>query len=370
MTQLNQKTLDQMDKQLHDLYSQEQLPGISAVITYRQAPIWSNNYGFSDLDARRAADSDTIYHLGSVTKIFTAVTLMQLRDANRLQLQDPLAMYLPEVKGSALSGITLQQLVSHTTGLPPMPPLPALMQAMQEFPPRRETLEKMVFPSIEEIIASLPQVEFMFTPGTQVSYSNLGVALLAEALKRAAGQKYTDHVTNHILLPLGMTHSGFSETVRNAANIATCYLPFSDPPEAAPFATKLINAFTPTGGLWSSGNDMSHFLAFLTGGKTAVLSPQSLREMVSMILPLQTPHNTEAATMDGVGIGWFLTSSQQHLLAEHAGADPSTAAYVGWLPDVDLALFMATNTGKNPTAVAVKAKALLEMVGSSLEREY
>lgn len=96
----------------------------------------------------------------------------------------------------------------------------------------------------------------------------------------------------------------------------------------------------------------------------------SLREMVQVIQPVQTPHDTEAAPTDRVGIGWFLTSSQHHLLAEHVGADPSTAAYVGWLPDVDRAIFMATNTGKNPTAVAVTAKALLEMVGSSLEGEY
>jgi CubicO group peptidase (beta-lactamase class C family) len=367
MTQLNKNALDRMDERMQELYSQEQLPGISAVVTYRQEPIWSNHHGFADLDARRTAVSGTVYHLASVTKIFTAVALMQLRDANRLQLQDPLAKYLPEVRDTGLSDLTLQQLVSHTAGLPPMPPLPALMQAMQAFPPRRETLEKMVFPSMAEVIASLPQVEFMFAPGTQVSYSNLGVTLLAEALARAAGQKYTDYVTNQILLPLGMAHSGFSEAIRGAAKTATCYLPFSEPPEAAPFATKLLNAFTPTGGLWSSCHDMSHFLSLLTGGNAAVLSPQSLREMVQVILPLQSPHNTEAATTDGVGIGWFLTSSQHRLLAEHAGADPSTAAYVGWLPDVDLAIFMATNTGKNPTAVAVTAKALLALVLASLE---
>lgn len=374
MTQLNKKSLDQMDQQLHEVYSQEQLPSISAVVTYRQEPIWFQNYGFADLDTKRAADSDTVYHLGSVTKVFTAIMLMQLRDANLLQLQDSLAKYLPEIKQTALPAITLQQLVSHTSGLPLMPPLESLTQAMQTFPPSLETLEKMTFPPLEEIIDTLPQVELLFTPGTQVTYSNLGVALLAKALERVAGQKYTDYVNDYILLPLGMIHSGFSETIRHAANTATCYLPFSDPPQVAPFATKLIKAFTPTGALWSSSNDMSHLLSYLTGRKeadsTTILSSHSLREMVQVILPLQTSRFTEAKTKGGVGIGWFLSSSQQMMLAEHGGADPSTTAYVAWMPSLDLAIFIATNTGKNPAAVAVTAIALLELILPSIEGDH
>jgi serine-type D-Ala-D-Ala carboxypeptidase/endopeptidase len=254
-----------------------------------------------------------------------------------------------------------------------MPPLEALAQAMQEFPPSRATLEKISFPSAEEIINTLPQVELMFTPGTQVSYSNLGIALLARALERVVGLEYTDYVHERILLPLSMTHSGFSETIRHATNTATCYLPFSDPPQTAPFATKLIEGFTPTGALWSSANDMSRFLVYLTSQRAAssiLLSPSSLREMVQVILPVQTSRYTEAATDGGVGIGWFLSGNRNQLLAEHGGADPSTAAYIAWMPSRNLAVFIATNMGKNPTAVAVTAVALLESVLPSIEGEY
>ena len=366
MAILNRETLNLMKKNLPEVFMHDQLPGVSALITYRQETIWSGSEGFAELDLKTPADINTIYHLGSVTKIFTAIMLMQLRDTGELHLDDPLGIYIPEIKKLTHLPITLRQLVSHTSGLPLMPPIEALSNAMQEFPPSMETMKKMTFPSIEEIIDTLPRVELLSPPGMQVSYSNLGIALLAHAMERITGQKYESYIEKYILHPLDMKHSGFSPTIRHSEQRAVCYLPFSSPPQVAPYETKMIAGFSPTGALWSSCNDMSRFLAFLTNPQkldsSYPISSSSLEEMVQTIAPLETSRYTQTDVVGGVGIGWFLSHVGTHLLAEHGGADPSTSAYVAWTPKLNLAIFIATNTGKNPTGIATTAVSLLEKI--------
>ena len=168
MANLSSDTLDLIDNSFNEVYVREQLPGITAVISHRQETIWARSYGFADLNSKKVADLDTIYHLGSVTKIFTAMMLMKLRDVGKLQLNDPLSKYLPEINKVTHLPITLKQLASHRSGLPLMPPVKELSQAMQEFPPSIETLKNMKFPPTEAILDSLSQVQLLFSPGTQI----------------------------------------------------------------------------------------------------------------------------------------------------------------------------------------------------------
>ena len=127
-------------------YESEQLPAVSAVVVRGGEVIWQDSYGYADLETQRKADADTLYHVGSVTKIFTATMLIQLCERGQLALNDTVDRYLPEL--TAYPPITPQQLVSHTSGLPMMPPLPELVSIMQEFPPVVENLRKIQFPSI------------------------------------------------------------------------------------------------------------------------------------------------------------------------------------------------------------------------------
>ncbi len=360
------KTAALLDEALQEIYTREDLPGFTALVCRRGETVRSQSYGYADLETGRPAGDRTIYHLGSVTKVFTAIMLMQLREDGRLDLDDPLAKFLPGARKGAWPAVTLRRLASHTAGLPMMPPLESLTEAMQEFPPRLETLESMTFPSMEAILASLPQVGFESNPGERVSYSNLGVALLAHALELAAGQEYALYVENRILAPLGMQQSGFSEKILGHPQAAVCYLPFFSPPAAAPAATKRIGGFTPTGGLWSSAEDMGLLLGFLTGSEDRdgprVLSGLSLEAMVSRVAALDASRYTGVEAGAGVGIGWFLSQIRGQALAEHGGADPSASAYLGWMPARRLGVFAAANSGQNPPAIAEAGAALLEIM--------
>ena len=365
MTPLDDDTLSAMDALLEDMRLADDLPGISAIIVQAGQPLWRCNSGFADLETELPASSHTLYGIGSVTKLFTAFMLMQLRDAGQLGLEDQLSDHLPEIAELDFPPITLKHLASHTSGLPIMPPMDKLAEVMAEFPPDMEKLRTVAFPTIEEILDTLPRVELLFEPGSAVEYSNLGVALLAHAMERHTDQAYTTHMQENLLRPLGMMHSGFSESVMGTSAAATCYLPFSTPPQPTPPAMKMIAGFTPTGAMWSSVDDMQEFLSFLTdsdaGARTSVLSRKSLLEMLEVVAPLSASRYVETGGAAGVGIGWFLSEIQGHRLAEHGGADPSTAAYVAWVPALDLAGFIATNSGKNPGGVAETLYALLDL---------
>ena len=134
MTFLSIEYLEAIDTLLHQVYLDEQLPGISTTASHRQEVVWARSYGFPDLDRKETADSETVYHLGLVTKIFTALMLMRLRDAGKLRLEDPTDKYLPEVRVTGHPPITLKQLASHTSGLPMTPRLKRYRKQCKNFP--------------------------------------------------------------------------------------------------------------------------------------------------------------------------------------------------------------------------------------------
>ncbi|MEZ4864266.1 MAG: serine hydrolase domain-containing protein [Caldilineaceae bacterium] len=359
-----------LNESLQNVYHQEGLPSLSALLVKDDKILWHGTVGYADLEQKRRADDQTIYGIGSITKVFTALMLLQLWDAHKLALDEPVARYLPELKQLPTgAAITFRQLASHTAGLPIMPPLPELAEVMQEFPPTIESLRQMRFPTGQQVLALLPLVTPLSAPGAQVAYSNLGVALLTYALERIAGQPYVAYVMEHILQPLGMVHSGFAAETLPAVHLATCYLPFTTPPVAAPTQMKDIQGFVATGALNASGGDMARFLIGLfANAQSTILSSRSRHAMIQPVAHLSASRYTNRPTPGGVGIGWFLSSYRNHVILEHGGADPSTAAYLAYVPNLGLGVFAATNTG-NPTAVATMAADFLELIITHLETD-
>lgn len=349
---------------LQQLLVQEQFPSLAAAVV-KGNEVESCALGMIDVDRAEPATAVSLYHLGSVTKIFTAVYLMQLRDEGIVVLDDAVNDYLPELNKTSLPRMTLRQLVSHRAGLPTMPPLPTLTEMMETIPPALEDLATASFPTSQQIIASLRAVEPIGKPGTRVSYSNLGIALLAEALRRASGEAYRDAIQRRILKPLGMRSGVLLGDGTSQPTLATCYLPFFEPPIPAPEAMQRSGGFEPAGGLWASAADMVQFMLFLTGNSSAtLLARKSLLEMTKLIAEQPSPRDTELGdqtAVSGTGIGWFLTAIDGERVAEHGGADPATAVHLAWMPQKNIATFTATNSGHNPAAVAALSHALLKM---------
>ena len=163
--------------------------------------VWTKSYGDADMERKLPADADTIYRIGSITKMFTALMLEQLVDAGKVHLSDPAEKYLPAVKlvpGATPDAppITLMQLATHTSGLGREPDHTA-KYVQGPVADWGEDAER----------GAAWKTHYIADPGASFSYSNIGYAVLGAALSRAAGEPYIEYVPRHIFAPLGMTHS-------------------------------------------------------------------------------------------------------------------------------------------------------------------
>jgi CubicO group peptidase (beta-lactamase class C family) len=160
--------------------------------------------GHQDEKARRPVDRDTIYHWASITKTFTGIAIMQLRDRGLLALDDPVVKYVPEVRQihnrfGDISQITIRRLMSHSAGLRAGTWPWGGDQPWHPFEPT----------GWSQLVAMFPYTEVLSEPGTQYRYSNPGVVLLGRTIETLSGDDYEMYVTKNILMPLGMHRSFF-----------------------------------------------------------------------------------------------------------------------------------------------------------------
>jgi len=180
LAQALQPALLRLEEILHAQWKGQQA-GLSVAVISDQDLLWAKGLGYADYARQIPATPQTIYRIASITKLFTATMLMQLRDAGQVQLDDPLTRYLPP-SFTIISPFpdakapTLRQVVSHTAGLPREAPF--------------DYEEAVPIPSIEVILDEIREIELLVPPMTEWRYSNLGVALLGHALERIAHQPY------------------------------------------------------------------------------------------------------------------------------------------------------------------------------------
>ncbi len=232
---------------------------------------WSEAYGYADMENSIPATTDTIYRIGSVTKRFTALMLLQLVENGKVHLSDPVEKYLPEVnkvKGRfpGAPPITLIQLATHTSGLAREP----------------ENLRKYVVGPVADwekiLLSAMDDTKYEFEPGTRFSYSNVGYAILGVALSRAAGEPYAQYVQEHIFKPLGMTDTTFEPKEQTRVRIAKGYM-FRDGQvdwKAAEEEFQGRGYKVPNGAVFSTATDLAKLLAFeIGGGRAGILKPET-----------------------------------------------------------------------------------------------
>ncbi len=235
--------------------------------------------GFQDLSAKRPVDEDTIYHWASITKTFTGVAIMQLRDRGLLSLDDPAVKYVPELREvhnpyGDISQVTIRQLMSHSAGFRgPTWPWGG-DEPWHPFEPTRWS----------QVVAMFPYTQLLFKPGTQYSYSNPGVVFLGRIIELLSGDDYEVYIAKNLFMPLGMTRSFFDRAPYHlVAHRSHSYRRVDGSLEEQRFDFD-TGITVSNGGLNAPFGDMAKWLLFLIGtpaGADAegVLKRASLDEM-------------------------------------------------------------------------------------------
>jgi D-alanyl-D-alanine carboxypeptidase len=319
------------------------LPGLSIGIVHDQQLVWAAGFGRASLEPARPATPDTLYRIASITKLFTSTAIMQLRDAGKLRLDDPLVEHLPWFRlgrsHADAPPITIRHLLTHTAGLPREAGLPYWTDND--------------FPTVERIRARLAEQPAALPTETTWKYSNLGLTLAGEVVAAVSGRAYTDYVTAHILEPLGMRRTWVTTPPADLPDLAAGYtrrLPGVDR-EAVPLTD--CQGITPAANMTTSVTDLARFamLQFREGppGAAQILRGSTLREM-------QRVHWLEPDWEAGWGLGFRIMRSKGKTYVGHGGALRGYRTLVQLCPADRIGVIALTNADDgNPLQFADKA---------------
>jgi D-alanyl-D-alanine-carboxypeptidase/D-alanyl-D-alanine-endopeptidase len=266
----------------------------------------------------RTLGGDTIFEIGSVTKVFTSLVLADMVSRKEVALDDPAAKYLPEdVKMPERSGksITLLDLSTHSSGLPP---LPGNLKPEADY-------------SVNDLYQFLSGYTLPRDPGSEYEYSNLGAGLLGHLLARRAGTDYESLIGTRITRPLNMPDTGIalSSMEQRVATGHTAML--------APVAKLDLSTLAGAGALRSSANDMLTFLEAFLGYKESSLAPA-----MNAMLEVRRP-----AGKIEIGLAWFIYSTDGREIAGHEGATGGFCSFVGYDPKARIGVVVLSSATRN-----------------------
>jgi CubicO group peptidase (beta-lactamase class C family) len=300
-------------------FAKDSLGSITVGVVAGSQLVWTRSVGFADMKARRLANRNTVYRIGSITKPFTAVMLMQLVAAGRVQLSDPVERYLPEVKQIAAKPqgappFTFLQLATMTAGLAREPD-----DAGPFWTGPVSAWEK-------KLLAAIPHTRYTSFPGTEYSYSNIGYAILGAALARVAGQPYTDWERSHVFRPLGMERTRFEIDATIESDLAVGYQVNGDgtldDQTAAQEARDGRGYKVPNGAIFTTVDDLARFVVFELGrGPDSVLARSMLDDAFGGTVA------TDAFMETGYGLGFMAMRRDDYPFSSFLGHSGSVAGY-------------------------------------------
>jgi CubicO group peptidase (beta-lactamase class C family) len=332
----------------------ERIPAISGALVHDQELIWAGAFGYADPETGVPATSKTAYSICSISKLFTAVGIMQLRDEGLLRLEDPVEDLLPwfniQETYPGSPPVTVRGILTHSSGLPRESDYPYWIHPFD-------------FPDHEQVVDRLGEQEMLYPSDRYYQYSNLGLTLAGEIVAELSGQPYDQYVRHRILDPIGMSSTwpdigqhpepdrlavGYSSTRRDGTRM-----------RMPPFE---VEGIAPAAGFASTVEDLARFASWqfeiLETGGDAVLSGNTLREM-------QRVHWLDPDWEITRGLGFGVYRNDGVTYVGHYGLCPGYYSAIRLHPPSHLAAVVMMNAiALSPSALAVEA---LRILGPSVD---
>lgn len=292
--------LDQWIK--HTTFTNHQ-PGLAIGIVHDGDLIWGKGYGTADRDKAIPVTLDTRFRIASVTKTFTAIAILQLRDAGKLRLDDTVSQYLDwyPYRYEDAPYFTIRNLLTHTAGLP-----------RDAHKPLWTAFEAPTWAEFKAVVAQRQPTQ---PPNHKFAYSNFGYALLGAIITEVTGQSWADYVQEQILDPLNMNQT-MPNPSEDDPQLARGYSRADDQYQRQPLPFFLMNGFEASANFASSINDLTKYANFHLGiTESDVLSSHSLRDMHRV-------HWLYASWEGGYGFGTELFKVQDWKISGHSGGYP------------------------------------------------
>jgi CubicO group peptidase (beta-lactamase class C family)/D-alanyl-D-alanine dipeptidase len=306
---------------VHEL-EDKQIPAISIALVDDQTVIWAQGFGMADPQTKKPATAETIYRVGSVSKLFTDIAIMQLVEQGKLDLDAPVTKYLPEFqpKNPFDKAITLRQLMSHRSGL------------VRESPAGHYFDDSS--PSLQRSVASLNGTELVFPPEKRTKYSNAGIAVVGLVLERTQKEPFAKYLGRTLLGPLGMKHSGFEPTDEIRKELAQALMWTY---HGRTFGAPTFELGTsPAGCLYTTVLDLARFESALFAGGNGIIKRETLDAMWKEQYP-------DPANDRPFGIGFAIGKLDDQRRLGHSGAIYGFSTELAILPERKLGVVVAAS---------------------------
>ena len=335
----------EIEKLFKSFMERSQTPGAVLGVIIDGELVWVKAAGVREKTGNAPVTPDTVFRIASMTKSFTAMAILKLREDGKLSLEDPASKYIPELAGlpyptSDSQVLTIRHLLTHSEGFPEDNPWGDRQLAQTD-----ETMRAWLKSGIP----------FSTSPGTAFEYSNYGFALLGQIVAKASGRPYADYVRDNILKPLGMNSSTFEMTSVPREHIALGYRREDNNWKPEPILAH--GSFGAMGGLWTSAPDLARYVAFLMSAfpprdetEHGPIKRGSAREMQQAWRP--SPASAFRPTVDaplqlgvsayGYGLGVSQDCRFGHVVG-HGGGLPGYGSLMRWLPDYGVGLIGMSN---------------------------
>lgn len=308
------------------------IPATSAAVVKHGTISFAAGVGTGDLEHNVGASASTVYHIASLTKPFTALGILVLVREGRLQLDDPVTKFIPEI-GRGYEAVTIRHLLTHTSGVTPNVPADYWVSE-----PAKKTNH-----SKEEILGVLARTPLVFPPGEKCQYSNIGFFLLGVVIERVSGERFRDYLNQHIFKVAGMkitdvvTHQ---DLIRNRA------------PGYDWDGSKFRNAdyiglqhHFANGGMVSNVVDLANWMRLLTAGKLTdratllqMWTPARLNGPKPAVIAYDLLQHPLYA-----GMGWIVGEYRGKRLVTHRGDIPGYSAVLLYFPDDEIGVIVLCN---------------------------
>jgi len=321
------------EKWIEAQHAYEQIPGISIALVYQDEVIWRYAVGYSDPDKKIPTSTSTIHSICSISKLFTSIAIMQLRDQGKLHLDDPVSKHLSwfniEQSFSDSPPITIRSLLTHSSGLPRESDYPYWNEPNFDFPDQTELMEK------------LGNQSTLYPTDKFYQYSNLGLTLAGEIVAAVSGKSYSAYVQENIINPLKLTNTRPEMPESLWGNeLATGYSAKTRDGKRNKMPFFQANAITPAAGFSSTVDDLALFavwqLRLLKNGRTEILEANTLREM-------QRVHWLDSDWKTARGIGFGIYRDDDETFVGHQGSCPGYRSALMINTDTEIAVICMSN---------------------------
>ncbi|WP_179223021.1 serine hydrolase domain-containing protein [Pontibacter ummariensis] len=323
-----------LEREIRNILEDTGTPAAGVAIYQKGNPLYAKGFGLANVEKGVVATEETMFRIGSVSKLFVGLAVLKLQEEGKLQLRDKLSVLAPEIEyknpWEQTHPIRIEHLLSHTTGWDDIhlaeylhnDPTPATLKEGLDFHPHSRVSR--------------------WVPGTRMAYSNSGPAVAAYVVQKVTGQPFEDYVAENFFKPMGMETITYFPSEGYKRLGATLY-ERGRPVDYWHVITR------PTGSINASPKDMGKLISFFLNrgkaGSTQLLSPSSIKRM-------ETPTNTLGAKAGlelGYGLANYTREYKGHVFHGHGGSLNGGKALFSYLPEQEVGFFVSINTSQTET---------------------